>query len=334
VQPTLIDCTLRDGSNAVDFNFDETTVRRILRGLEQGGVRWIDLGHGLGPGAREKSGKPGVLTEEQYLTIAGEELSHASYGMFFLAKFGEMKHIDMIARGGCRFIRIGANITEVEEIEPFVRYARELGLYVNVCLMKAYAVSLSEYIAILEEVDSWELDLITLMDSAGTMMPGEVKERIIRGRLHLQNAGIGFHAHNNLQMAVSNVVIAVESGADSFDASVGGLGRSSGNAPTEIAALVLQRHGYDLGLDYKILSDLNDQVVYPLISGENRFSTEALTFGYAGFHSGFHPLVLEAMKNVSGIDPRDLIVELCRKERVSVDRKLVDDTLNEIASRQ
>lgn len=334
MHPTMIDCTLRDGSNAVDFNFDESTVRKILRGLERGGVRWIDLGHGLGLGAREKSGKPGILTEEQYLAIAGEELTQASFGMFFLAKFGEMKHIDMIAHGGCGFIRIGANITEADEIEPFVRHALDLGLYVNVCLMKAYAVSLADYLDILERVDSWGLDLITLMDSAGTMMPGEVKERIIHGRLHLQNANIGFHAHNNLQMAISNVVTAVESGAHSFDASVGGLGRSSGNAPTEIAALVLERYGYDLGLDYKVLSDLNDEVVYPLISRENRFSTEALTFGYAGFHSGFYPLVLAAMKNVGGIDARDLIVELCRKERVSVDEKLVDDTLREIASRQ
>lgn len=322
----IFDCTIRDGSNAVDFNFTEEMVRTILRSLERGGVRWVDLGHGLGTGAREKSGKPGILSELDYLRIAKEELKTASYGMFFLAKFGEKRHIDLLVEHGCRFIRIGSNITEIDQVEHFVRYAKEKGLYVNICLMKAYAVDLPDYISVIKKADSWGLDLITVMDSAGTMMPVDVKERIVQGNLHTQNAKMGFHAHNNLQMAVCNILTAVESGAASFDASVGGLGRSAGNAPIEIATLVLKRHGYETGLDYKILSDLNDTTIYPLLETTNRFSSQELTFGYAGFHSGFFPIVEKVMQQYEMLDVRDVIIALSAKEQVAVSENLVEET--------
>ncbi len=319
----VFDCTIRDGSNAVDFNFSEETFRAIISALDKSGVGYIDLGHGLGLGARDKCGKPGILSEQEYLDIAKEEIKKAKYGMFFLAKFGDKKHIDMLADNGCNFIRIGSNITEVDEVEQYVRHAKERGLYVNICLMKGYAVDIDDYIEIVKKVDSWKLDLITVMDSAGTMMPYEVRQRIVQGTLNTRNAEMGFHAHNNLQMGVANILTAVESGATSIDVSVGGLGRSSGNAPTEIVALVLKRYGYNVNLDYKILSDLNDNTIYPLLKGVNRFSSEELTFGYSGFHSGFYPLVKKVMENYKHIDVRDLIIAMSEKEKVAVDEQLI-----------
>ena len=115
------------------------------------------------------------------------------------------------------------------------------------------------------------------MDSAGTMVPKKV------------NVGVplGFHSHNNLQLAIGNSITAIESGAEEIDGSIGGLGRSAGNAPTEILAILLEKYSRGRFLDYKILSDLNDKYIFPLIKGENRFSSKVLTFGFAGFHSSF-----------------------------------------------
>ena len=45
---------------------------------------------------------------------------------------------------------------------------------------------------------------------------------------------IGFHAHNNLQLAFAKTVQAEECGADFLDSTLGGLGRGAGNCNTEL----------------------------------------------------------------------------------------------------
>lgn len=329
----IIDTTIRDGSNAVDFQYTEKILRTILQGLKEGGVQWIDLGHGWGVGACERSGKKGILSDDEYISVAEEILTDVHFGMFFLSKFGTKNDIDILSRSGADFIRIGSNITETAGIESYVKYAKEKGLFTNICLMKAYALDLEEYISIIEQISRWSPDLITLMDSAGTMMPCEVKEKIAHGRL-CTDVELGFHAHNNLQLGVWNAITALESGASSIDVSVGGMGRSSGNAPAEIIALVLSKMGYSTGLDYKKLSDLNDSVIYPLIGNENRFSTEAITFGYAGFHSSFYPLVKDVAANYPDIDIRDLVIKVSEKEKINLTKDLIANEAKKLISIQ
>jgi len=161
----IIDCTLRDGGNAINFKFKKDLTKNILIGLEKAGVRWIDMGHGFGLGASKKCGKPASLSDEEYMELAKSCLKKAKFGFFFLTKFGEKKDIKLASKKGVNFLRIGSNITEVDQIEEFIKYAKEQGLIVNVCLMKAYAANIKDYIKVLEKLKKWEVNLITLMDS-------------------------------------------------------------------------------------------------------------------------------------------------------------------------
>jgi len=305
----IIDCTLRDGSNAINFKFKRDLTKNILISLEKAGVRWIDMGHGFGLGASKKCGKPASLSDEEYMELAKSYLKKAKFGFFFLAKFGEKKDIKLASKKGVNFLRIGANITEV-----------------NVCLMKAYAANIKDYIKVLEKLKKWEVNLITLMDSAGTMFPKKVKEYIIQGKVNV-GVPLGFHAHNNLQLAIGNTITAIESGAEEIDVSIGGLGRSAGNAPTEILAILLEKYGWGRFLDYKILSDLNDKYIFPLIKEENRFSSKALTFGFAGFHSSFFPLIMKLCKKYPSIDYRDVVLAVSAEEKVNITEELIDKVI-------
>lgn len=325
----IIDCTLRDGGNAINFKFKKDLTKNILIGLEKAGVRWIDMGHGFGLGASKKCGKPASLSDEEYMELAKSCLIKAKYGFFFLVKFGEKKDIKLASKKGVNFLRIGSNITEVDQIEGFIKYAKEQELIVNVCLMKVYAVNIKDYIKVLEKLKKWEVNLITLMDSAGTMLPKNVKEHIIQGKVNV-GVPLGFHAHNNLQLAIVNTITAIESGVDEIDVSVGGLGRSSGNTPTEILAILLEKFGWGKYLDYKILSDLNDKYIFPLIKGKNRFSSKALTFGFAGFHSSFFPLIMKVCNKYPSIDYRDVVLAVSAEEKVNITEELIDKVIKKI----
>jgi len=327
----IIDTTLRDGSNAINFQFGRKLTKNVLTGLEQAGIEWIEMGHGLGLGANKKCGKPALLSDEEYIDLAKTCLKKANFGFIFLPKFGEKKDIKLIAEKGVNFIRIGSNITEVDQIEEYIKYAKDQGLLVFIALMKAYAINdkVKEYVRILQKLSEWGVDLITLMDSAGTMLPEDVKKYINLGKTNIETP-LGFHSHNNLQLAVTNVIAAIESGADAIDVSVGGLGRSAGNAPTEILAILLEKYRWGKSLDYKILSNLNDKFIFPLIKGENRFSSEALTFGFAGFHSSFFPLIQKICKKHPSIDYRDMVLEVSKKEKVNVTEELVKEVVEKI----
>jgi len=326
----ILDSTLRDGSQAINFQFGRKLTRNILSNLEKGGIQWIEMGHGLGLGATRKCGKPALLSDEEYMDLAKNTLKKANFGFIIIKKFGEKKDIKLASERGAKFIRIGSNITEVNQIEDYIKYVKEQGLIVFIALMKAYAIThMKEYIEILQKLEKWGADVITLMDSAGTMIPEEVKKYINHGKINI-NISLGFHAHNNLQLAIANTITAIKAGADCVDVSIGGLGRSAGNAPTEILAILLEKYGRGKILNYKVLSDLNDNYIFPLIKGQNRFSSESLTFGFAGFHSNFLPLITKVCKRYPLLDYRDVILALSKKEKVNVNEELINKAIKEM----
>jgi len=325
----ILDTTL-SGSNAINFQFNRKLTQKILSGLEKSGIEWIEMGHGIGLGATKKCGKPAPLSDEEYMDLAKSTLKKANFGFIISKKFGEKKDIKLSAERGAKFIRIGSNITEVNQIEDYIKYAKEQGLIVFIALMKTYAVtSMKEYVEILQKLEKWGADIVTLMDSAGTMIPEEVKKYINQGKMNI-NISLGFHAHNNLQLAIANTVTAIKAGADYVDVSVGGLGRSAGNAPAEILAVLLEKYGWGKPLDYKVLSNLNDNYIFPLIKGQNRFSSEALTFGFAGFHSSFFPLILKVCKKYPSIDYRDVVLAVSAEEKVNVTEELIDKMIKKL----
>ncbi len=323
----ILDTTLRDGSNAINFKFGRDLTRNILRGLEEAGVELIEMGHGLGLGAHINSGKPASLSDEEYMSIAAESLKKSKFGFLVAKKFGGKKDIELAASRGAGFIRIASNITEVDQVEEMVKYAKDQGLFVLIALMKSYALKPgAEYIEVLQKLDKWGADLATLMDSAGYMTPEDVSEYIVKGKVNT-NIKIGFHAHNNLQLAIANTLSAIKSGADSVDASIGGLGRSSGNAPIEILAVLAKRYGWNIDIDFKKLSDMQEQYIYPLIKEENRFSSEAITFGTAGFHSSFFNLIKDVNKKYPQLDYRDIILAVSIREKVNLTEDLIEEVI-------
>lgn len=329
-QIEIIDVTLRDGSNAIDFQFDRSTTEGILKGLDEAGICFIDLGHGLGLGASEKSGKRARLTDEEYQNIARKTVKNANWGVFFQPKFGSFEDIILAAKRGVHFIRIGVDIDKVGQSRDFIVFAKENGLQVHACLMKAYAVEVSTYIERVREVAGFGADLVVFMDSAGTMTP-DLTKRTMGEAVGKVDISQGFHAHNNLDLAIGNLIAAIEGGVTFIDTSLRGLGRSAGNGATEIMSLVLKKMGKNLHLDWEKLQDTAAQYVDPLKERKAIGNLE-MVFGYAGFHSGFETLIDAALNGNREklVDKRDLIIRLCAHEKINVDEKLVRKILNEM----
>ena len=139
---SILDCTLRDGSYIIDYQFTDEDTYIISLGLKRAGVKLIEIGHGTGIGSSEAGKGKAAATDEEYINAAKAALegSDAKFGMFFIPGIGTMEKLEKAAKLGIDFVRIGTNITEVDQAEKYIKKAKSLGLMVFANLMKSYAV--------------------------------------------------------------------------------------------------------------------------------------------------------------------------------------------------
>jgi 4-hydroxy-2-oxovalerate aldolase len=304
----IVENTLRDGSYEINFQFTRENTFQIVKGLDELGFPFIEVGHGLGLGAslNPKAGRA-KETDEIYIQAAKTAARNARIGVFFIPGIGSSADIIQAKRNGIDFIRIGQNIDKVTECRSFVELAKEQGLFVCVNLMKSYGVKSYEFTKIVSEIDSWGLaDVIYLVDSAGCMLPQQVFEYIDRTREKISTP-LGFHGHNNLSLAVANSLEAINAGATYIDSCVRGMGRSAGNAQTEILVhLLSQMNLLDTRIDLYQLYDFANKSIVPLMKKIQGLTDEEIHIGVSRFHSTFLPFA-EAAAEKFNTDKRKLI---------------------------
>jgi hydroxymethylglutaryl-CoA lyase len=96
---------------------------------------------------------------------------------------------------------------------------------------------------------------VALADTIGVASPGEVATLVARVAAVIKPLPVRVHFHNTRNTGLANVWAAIQAGAKIVDASMGGIGgcpfapRATGNVPTEDVVYMLQRSGYETGLD-------------------------------------------------------------------------------------
>jgi hypothetical protein len=150
--------------------------------------------------------------------------------------------------------------------------------------MKTYTISPAAMAKSAKTLVAAGAEAVYVVDSAGGMLPDEVGEYV---RALVQEVGcrVGFHGHNNLELAVANSVAAWRNGAALIDCSIGGLGRSSGNTRSELLIPVLRSMGVELPYDYLEVLRVWQQLIRPVMQ-RRRVTAEDVVGGFARVHSG------------------------------------------------
>ncbi|WP_276348716.1 hypothetical protein [Daejeonella sp. JGW-45] len=318
----ILDTTLRDGSYVIDFKFNSIQTYEIAKRLDNAGFPYIEIGHGLGLGATKRPGMIGGSSDEGWLESASSAVQKGKWGMFFIPGIGDFNDIDIACKYKMNFIRIGANVDSFEKAEPYIRYAKEKGLFVCANFMKTYALGYEEVGRVAARASSYGADLNCIVDSAGAMLPSDVEGYITAIRNETDKK-IGFHGHNNLGMANINSIRAYEMGLDILDTSLRGMARSAGNTVTEIFLLTMKRMGVDFGYDIFSIMDIAEQFIDPLMAGYRQVDSESILSGFAKFHSSFAPII-HRISELYEVDPRAVIVELCKVDCINAEEKLVE----------
>lgn len=192
-------------------------------------------------------------------------------------------------------------------------------------LMMAHSVPIEKLVEQAKLMESYGAEAVYITDSAGALLPNEVRERVkaLRDTLNIE---VGFHAHNNLSLAVATTVAAIEEGATRIDSSVRCLGAGAGNTQTEVLLAVLERMGIDL---YKMM-DLAEDIVAPILPVAQEIRKGSLVLGYAGVYSSFLLHAERAAKRF-GLDARDILMELGRMKVVGGQEDMILDVAADMA---
>lgn len=226
----ILDCTLRDGGHINNWDFSDICVRETLHACENSGVEYFEAGYTMPQCIENANVKIVIMVDAKNICSVS-------------------KKADCV-RLACYPHQISIALDALEEY-------KSQGFEVFLHLMTAD--KFEDYALLKNWKNKDILTSIYFADSFGAFMPADV-ERIYK---KLQDCGfenISFHAHNNLQLAFTNTIKAIELGAYSVDATVFGMGRGGGNLPIELLLKYLGKdYSHYLELIRRYYIDLYDK---------------------------------------------------------------------------
>ena len=322
---TVHDMTLRDGMHPKRHQMTLDQMAAVASGLDAAGVPLIEVTHGDGLGGSSVNYGFPAHTDEAYLSTVIPLLKQAKVSALLIPGIGTVDHLRMAKDLGVHTIRVATHCTEADVSEQHISLARKLAMDTVGFLMMAHKADAQRLVSQALLMEGYGANCVYITDSAGYMLPEEVKAKISAVRAALKpETEIGFHGHHNLAMGVANSVAAVECGATRIDAAAAGLGAGAGNTPMEVFIAVCNRMGIETGVDLFRMQDVAEDIVVPMMDHPIRIDRDALILGYAGVYSSFLLFAKRAEKKY-GVPARELLIELGRRGMVGGQEDMIED---------
>ena len=250
---SILDCTFRDGGYYTDWDFSGEIVRTYLDGMNSLPIDYIELGYRNNP-EKEYLGEFGYCPV--YLLKQIRELSQKKLAVMLNEKSTKVEDLAKLTepiKGLVDMIRLAVDPKNLIRAITLAKAIKEQGFEVGFNIM--YMSKWDQYEGFYEALSGLNdvVTIVNMVDSFGGVMPNEIKV-IVEKLRNILTCKIGFHGHNNLEMAHINTLTAIDCGVDSVDATILGMGRGAGNLNTELLLAYLNHKG--LIVDFNALSDV------------------------------------------------------------------------------
>jgi 4-hydroxy-2-oxovalerate/4-hydroxy-2-oxohexanoate aldolase len=322
---TVHDMTLRDGMHPKRHQMTLAQMADIATGLDEAGIPLIEVTHGDGLGGSSVNYGFPAHTDEEYLGTVVPLMKRAKVSALLIPGIGTVDHLKMAHSLGVHTIRVATHCTEADVSEQHISLARKMEMDTVGFLMMAHMNSPEGLVTQARLMEGYGANCIYVTDSAGYMLPDDVKARLgaVRDALKPETE-LGFHGHHNLAMGIANSIAAIECGATRIDAAAAGLGAGAGNTPMEVLVAVCDRMGIETGVDVFKIQDVAEDRVVPIMDHIIRIDRDALTLGYAGVYGSFLLFAKRAEKKY-GVPAREILLELGRRKLVGGQEDMIED---------
>jgi 4-hydroxy 2-oxovalerate aldolase len=326
---TFLDCTFRDGGyyNAWDFSTD--LIHQYFEAMQAAGVDVVELGFRTlknqgfqGPCAFTTDDFIRSLTIPSGLTIGVMVNGNELVGEVPQQEALELLFPNTAADSPIDLVRIACHIHELESALPALGWLKERGYQVGFNLMQVADRTEEEVKALARLAKAYPMDALYFADSMGSMSPDQAAQIIKWFRSEWKGA-MGIHTHDNLGLALSNTLRALDEGVTWVDSTVTGMGRGPGNARTEELAIELaERRNKKISM--VPLMALIRKHFKPM---QELYGWGTNPYYYLAGKYGIHPTFIQEMLSDSRYDEEDLLVVI-EHLRVEGGKKFSMNTLD------
>ena len=244
----IMDTTLRDGEQTSGVSFsaaEKLTIAQLL--LEELNIDRIEVASAR-VSEGEFQGVKGIMAwaEEKGYANRIEVLTFVDKGLSieWMKKAGA-KVQNLLTKGSLNHLTHQLKKTPEQhfsEIAESIALANENGIETNVYLedwsngMRNSPEYVFQY---LDFITKQPIKRILLPDTLGVLIPSDTFEFISKIRAKYPNTHFDFHAHNDYDLSVANVMEAIKAGISGLHVTVNGMGERAGNAPLESTVAVI-----------------------------------------------------------------------------------------------
>ncbi len=257
----VLDCTIRDGGLINNYQFKDEFVKGVYAAACDAEVDIIELGKKLAVSdeySREKYGRWNFCDDDDLRMII--DAHESEYRPLVAVMFdvgrvdiGSLEHVD---QSPMDMIRTACYVADIDKGIDLCKRSKDLGYLTTINIMACSAAIETDLIEALRQVnDVDEVDYLYLVDSYGAFYSEQVSAYLQLYKQHAPNKELGFHAHNNQQLAFSNTQQAIIDGVNLLDATINGIGRGAGNCNLELLLHFLRNPKFDVRPIYKAIQE-------------------------------------------------------------------------------
>ena len=233
----VLDCTLRDGGYCNEWKFGETNIRHIVDGLTEAKINIIECGF-LNHKIEYKRNVTKFSNMGQIMPFIPQGERKSMYVL--MANYGELDIDKLEPRSESTVdgLRIAFHKKDLNSALDLCKKVKEKGYEVFVQAMVSLNYTDEEFISLIKSSNEICPYAFYIVDSFGVMKQSDLIRLFYLVENNLDSSiKIGYHSHNNLQLAYSNAqaLAEIQTTRDLiFDSSIMGMGRGAGNLNTEL----------------------------------------------------------------------------------------------------
>lgn len=247
----VLDATIRDGGLCNNFEFNDEFVKELYNMNVKCGIDYMEFGYKASKSMFDPKafGKWKFCNEEDIRAIVGDnptsmkiavmaDVGRCDYKTDFLPKAESV--IDMV--------RVACYIHQIPSAIEMIEWFHSLGYETTCNIMAVSQASTEQITQAFQMLVGTNVDVIYLVDSYGSLYPENASELAKTYLSAVEGTGklIGFHAHNNQNLAFANTIETMSYGVSFLDVTVQGIGRGAGNCATELLLGFLKNPKYNV----------------------------------------------------------------------------------------
>jgi len=257
----VLDCTIRDGGLINNYHFSDDFVKAVYAATAAAGVDYMEIGKRLCESdeySREKFGKWNFCVEDDIKRVVESYKGDYHPTLAVMCDVGRVDTDSLVPadQSVIGMIRTACYVHQIDAGLDLVKRCKDLGYETTLNIMAPSAAIEKDLIEGLQEVNAApEVDFLYFVDSYGAFYSEQISSYLKLYRENAPDKELGFHAHNNQQLAFSNTQQCIIEGVNLLDATVNGIGRGAGNCNLELLLNFLKNPKFDVRPLYKVIQE-------------------------------------------------------------------------------